>query len=146
MDISSGKFLIVSSFQNKSNCGRFKIVISLFSIRKYLFDAKTSFFKQSQERDRWLHFFRCSTESSGTKTEALLRVVLGVVAFLALGLNFWDGRFKIVHKVLPKWRQTWNFDFYLIKPAQNSDQVFLLSAMNDLLAKCECFKVPYLYI
>ena len=99
MDISSGKFLIVSSFQNKSNCGRFKIVISLFSIGKYLFHAKISFFKQSQERDRWLHFFRCSTESAGTKTEALLRVVLGVVAFFALGPNFWDDKFKMVRKV-----------------------------------------------
>ena len=38
MDLSSGE-LIVSSFQNKSNCGSFIIVISLFFYKKNLFHA-----------------------------------------------------------------------------------------------------------
>ena len=41
----------VSSFQNKSNCGRLIIVISLFFYKKYLFHSEISLFKQSQEKD-----------------------------------------------------------------------------------------------
>ncbi|XP_067016481.1 neural cell adhesion molecule L1-like isoform X1 [Acropora muricata] len=40
------------------------------------------------EQHRCQKFTLLLAESAGTKTEALLRVVLGVVAFLALGLNF----------------------------------------------------------
>ncbi|XP_015760857.1 PREDICTED: uncharacterized protein LOC107340021 isoform X1 [Acropora digitifera] len=40
------------------------------------------------EQHRCQKFTLLLFESAGTKTEALLRVVLGVVAFLALGLNF----------------------------------------------------------